>query len=150
MVAAIVIPATSSSAAGKSVKAHHPPKAAAIVAALDTEYQAAVKRNDAVTMSRLLADDFVLVVGSGATITKADLVNSARSKECTYEQQQEVAGSQTVRVFGHATAVATAQLWEKGSCTDGSKFDAHLWFSDTYVRSHGHWRYEFGQASRAL
>jgi hypothetical protein len=32
---------------------------AATVAALDTEYQAAVKRNDAATMDRILADDFV-------------------------------------------------------------------------------------------
>ena len=31
----------------------------AAVAALDTEYQAAVARNDAATMSRILADDFV-------------------------------------------------------------------------------------------
>jgi len=62
MVAAIVIPATSSSAAGKSVKAHHPPKSRGNRRRVDTEYQAAVKRNDAVTMSRLLADDFVLVV----------------------------------------------------------------------------------------
>jgi hypothetical protein len=30
------------------------------VAALDTQYQAAVKRNDAETMGRILADDFVL------------------------------------------------------------------------------------------
>ncbi len=35
------------------------------VAALDTEYQAAVKKNDASTMERLLADDFTLVTGSG-------------------------------------------------------------------------------------
>jgi len=150
LVVAVVIPATSSGAAPKTTKAHHEPSPAAIVAALDTQYQAAVKRNDAATMSRLLADDFVLVVGSGVTITKSDLVNSARIKECTWEHQEEVAGSQTVRVFGHFTAVVTAQLWEKGTCTDGSKPDAHLWFSDTYVRSHGHWRYEFGQASRKL
>src|SRR6266849_5371099 len=31
------------------------------VAALDTEYQAAVKKNDVATMDRILADDFVLV-----------------------------------------------------------------------------------------
>ena len=31
-----------------------------VVAALDTEYQAAVKRNDATTMARILADDFVM------------------------------------------------------------------------------------------
>jgi hypothetical protein len=31
---------------------------AAIVAALDIEYQAAVERSDTVTMARILADDF--------------------------------------------------------------------------------------------
>ena len=37
----------------------------ALIAALDTEYQAAVKNNDAVSMDRILADDFVLVTGRG-------------------------------------------------------------------------------------
>jgi ketosteroid isomerase-like protein len=39
------------------------------VAALDTQYQAAVARNDAATMDRILADDFVLVTGTGKTFT---------------------------------------------------------------------------------
>jgi len=34
-----------------------------IVSRLDTEYQTAVKSNDAATMDRILADDFVLVTG---------------------------------------------------------------------------------------
>jgi len=38
-----------------------------VVAALDTEYQAAVRKNDAATMDRILADDFVLVTASGKT-----------------------------------------------------------------------------------
>ena len=37
----------------------------AAVAALDTKYQAAVKANDATTMDRILADDFVLITGKG-------------------------------------------------------------------------------------
>ena len=36
-----------------------------IVAQLDTEYLAAVKKNDVATMDRILADDFVLVVARG-------------------------------------------------------------------------------------
>ena len=39
-----------------------------IVAALDTQYQAAVKANDAATMDRILADDFVLVTGRGQAL----------------------------------------------------------------------------------
>jgi uncharacterized NAD(P)/FAD-binding protein YdhS len=40
------------------------------VGALDTQYQAAVKANDAAAMDRILADDFVLVTGRGQAFTK--------------------------------------------------------------------------------
>jgi len=110
-----------------------------VVAALDTEYQAAVKKNDAATMDRILADDFVLVTASGKTCTKADLLNEARGGRTSYEHQEDT--MQTVRVWGD-TAVVTAKLWEKG--TDGGKpFDHLLWFSDTYVRTPNGWRYVF-------
>jgi len=116
------------------------------VAALDTEYQAAVKTNDVATMSRILADDFVLVTGLGKTYTKADLLNEARSKRMVYEHQKDSA--QKVRVWGD-TAVVTALLWAKGT-EDGKAFDYELWFSDTYVRTPTGWRYVFGQASTRL
>jgi ketosteroid isomerase-like protein len=117
------------------------------VAALDTEYQAAVKNNDAATMGRILADDFVLVVGSGKVYSKADLLKSATDKDVTYEHQEDT--QQTVRVWGD-TAVITALLWEKGTDKSGATFDKKLWFSDTYVRTPNGWRYVFGQASLAL
>jgi ketosteroid isomerase-like protein len=113
------------------------------VAALDTEYQAAVKNNDAATMDRILADDFVLVVGSGKSFTKSDLINAAKSGNITYEHQED--SEQTVRVWGN-TAVVTAKLWEEGTL-EGKPFDKTLWFSDTYVRTPQGWRYVFGQAS---
>ena len=85
---------------------------AKIVAALDTKYQSAVKSNDAATMDQILADDFVLVNGRGKVSSKADLVESARKKEVTYEHQDEEPGTQKVRVWGD-TAVVTALLWIK-------------------------------------
>jgi ketosteroid isomerase-like protein len=118
----------------------------AAVAALDTQYQAAVKANDAATMERILADDFVLVTGKGASFSKSDLVKAAQAKEYTYEHQD--GSNQTVRVWGD-TAVVTALLWLKG--THGSEpFDYKLWYSDTYVRTPAGWRYAFGQASLRL
>jgi ketosteroid isomerase-like protein len=116
------------------------------VAALDTEYQAAVKKNDVATMDRILADDFVLVTGLGKTYTKADLLNEARSKSTIYEHQED--SVQKVRVWGD-TAVVTALLWAKGT-KDGKAFDYKLWFSDTYARTPAGWRYVFGQASNRL
>jgi ketosteroid isomerase-like protein len=118
------------------------------VAALDTEYQAAVARNDAATMDRILADDMVLVLGNGTVHTKAELLEEARARKINYEQQLEVENSQKVRVWGD-TAVVTAKLWLKGT-RDGKAFDRKLWFSDTYVRTKSGWRYVFGQASLAL
>ena len=116
------------------------------VAALDTQYQAAVKANDAATMDRILADDFVLVTGSGKTYTKGDLLKDARSGQTVYERNEEL--EQTVRVWGD-TAVVTAKLWEKGT-DNGKPLDRTLWFSDTYVRTPAGWRYVFGQSSLPL
>jgi ketosteroid isomerase-like protein len=118
------------------------------VAALDTQYQAAVAKNDAAVMDRILADDFVLVTGRGKVFTKADLLSDARSGKTVYERQEEEAGSQKVRVWGD-TAVVTALLWIKGT-REGKPMDYKLWFSDTYVRMKTGWRYVFGQASIAL
>jgi ketosteroid isomerase-like protein len=115
------------------------------VAALDTEYQAAVKNNDVATMDRILADDFALVTGLGKSYTKADLLNEARSN-MIYEHQEDSA--QKVRVWGD-TAVVTALLWAKGT-EDGKAFDYKLWFSDIYLRTPAGWRYVFGQASTRL
>ena len=119
---------------------------AATVAALDTKYQAAVKANDADGMAAILAEDFILVTGRGATFTRADLLEDARKKSTTYEHQGDTL--QKVRVWGN-TAVVTALLWEKGT-TGGTAFDKKLWFSDVYVRTPAGWRYVFGQASMAL
>ena len=96
----------------------------------------------------MLLDDFVLVLGSGKTYVKADLIMGAKDKEVVYEHQEEEEGTQKVRVWGD-TAVVTAKLWVKGTA-NGKAFDRKLWFSDTYVRTPSGWRYAFGQASLAL
>jgi ketosteroid isomerase-like protein len=116
------------------------------VAALDREYQAAVKINDASTMNRILADDFTLVTGSGKTYTKADMLNDAKGAATNYERNDE--DIQTVRVWGN-TAVVTAKLWEKGT-TNGQSFDRRFWFSDTYALTSAGWKYVFGQSSLPL
>ena len=119
----------------------------AAVAALDTHYQAAVKANDAPSMARILADDFILVIGDGTVSTKADLLKEAEDRIREYTHQED--SEQTVRVWGD-TAVVTARLWMQGTRKDGTPFDYQLWFSDTYVRTKEGWRYVFGQASLPL
>jgi len=125
-----------------------PEEDARAVAALDTEYQEAVKRNDAQTMDRILHDEFVLVTGRGSVHTKADLLEAARAKSIVYERQDEEAGTQKVRVWGD-TAVVTAKLWLKYR-KDAQERDVKVWFSDTYIRTPAGWRYVFGQSSLPL
>ena len=136
--------------AGATVPPGSPAAAAEVaaeVAALDSRYQAAVKANDADTMGRLLADDFVLVLGDGRTFDREALLAEARRASRTYERQDELA--RDVRVWGD-TAVVTAKLWLKGSTREGERFDYMLWFSDTWVRQQAGWRYVLGQASLRL
>jgi len=118
------------------------------VAKLDTEFQAAVKANDAQAMARIMHKDMILVLGNGSVNTREEQLQEARNKEWVYEHQEEDAGTQTVRVWGD-TAVVTARLWVRGVYR-GSARDVRLWFSDTYVRTPEGWRYFVGQASLHL
>jgi hypothetical protein len=124
---------------------------AALVAGLDTQYQAAVESNDWQTMDRILHPDFTLVLGDGKVYSRADLIDAAREKRFEFEKQVEVPGTQTVRLFGDDTATVTALLWLKGRrVSNQGAFEYKLWFSDTYVRTKGGWKYAFGQASLRL
>jgi len=118
------------------------PADAAVVAALDTDYQAAVEKSDAAAMDRLLADDFTLISSKGSVFHKADLLADARNSKLKYDHQSDT--RQSVR-FWDGTAVLTAYLWIKG-VDEGKPMDYSLWFSDVYVCTPKGWRYAFGQA----
>ena len=120
----------------------------AAVAALDVAFQRAVKTNDAATIDRILHRDYWLVLGNGTVVTRQELINEARAKTIDYEMQDEVPGTQTVRVWND-TAVVTAKLNIKGH-RNGQEFSRTLWFSDTYVRTASGWKYAFAQASLPL
>ena len=124
---------------------------AAVLAALDTDYQRAVESNDWRSMDRILHADFVLVLGDGRSFNRAQLIESAREKHIIYQRQVEIEGTQTVRLFGKDTATITALLDNVGEyAADKKQFDRRLWFTDTYVRTPQGWRYAFGQASLPL
>jgi uncharacterized protein (TIGR02246 family) len=120
------------------------------IARLDTQYQAAVERNDADAMAAILHEDMVVVLGDGKVLTRDDLLKAARRKSIVYDKQVEEPGTQVVRLYGPDTAVVTALLWAKGKRQNGAMLDIRLWFTDTYVRTPQGWRYAFGQASLPL
>jgi ketosteroid isomerase-like protein len=118
-----------------------------LVAALDSEYHAAVKTNDASTMDRILADDFVFVSGGGPKLTKQDVLNKARANQDKYEHHEVEEGSQNVRVWKD-TAVVTETVWVKGS-ENGTPVDQKMSVTETYARTRDGWRYVSGQATAA-
>ena len=118
------------------------------VAALDTEFQAAVKHNNAHVMARILHKDMVLVLGNGSVGSREEQLQEAREKLILYEIQDEEPGTQSVRVSGD-TAIVTALLRIKGT-RGGKPFDRDLWVSAVYIRTPAGWQYFFGQASLPL
>ena len=143
-----LIPAVFAIALGAGLAHASPEDDRAAVAALDTEFQAAVKQHDAATIDRIQHPDMVLVLGDGRIFTKADHLAAARERKIHYEIQDEEPGTQAVRVLGD-TAVVTALLRLKGT-KEGVPFDRRVWFSDTYLRTPEGWKYFFGQASLPL
>lgn len=115
---------------------------------MDTAFQLAVKKADLKTIEATLHPDYHLVVGDGRIVDREAQIAHSRDGHTIYEIQDELPGTQTVRVAGD-TAVVTAKLRIKGT-TDGKPFDRTLWFSDTYVRTPAGWKYFFGQASLPL
>jgi ketosteroid isomerase-like protein len=120
----------------------------ATIAALDLAFQAAVKANDAATIDRILHERYWLILGDGSIVTREDLLAEARQRAVEYDVQDEVAGTQSVRVWGD-TGVVTAKLNIVGR-RNGQPFARTLWFSDTYVRTAEGWKYAFAQASLPL
>lgn len=119
---------------------------AATIAALDTQYQAAVLKKDIPAMDRLLAPDFVLVNGKGREFSKAQLLADTSRPDLVFIHQEDT--RQSVHVWGD-TATVTALLHVAGT-DHGQAFDYTLWFSDVYLRTPKGWRYTFGQASLHL
>jgi len=103
------------------------------VASLDTKYQAAVKSNDVATMDQILADDFVLVTGRGKVFSKADLIESARKKEVTYERSGRGTWNTESQSVGRHGSRHCSPLDQGGAGRQTSRLQ--LWFSDTYVRT---------------
>ena len=142
------LPAIAVAALLAAMPASNPADDRAQVARLDTAFQLAVKTRDVATVDATLHPDYHLVLGDGRIVNREQQLAHSREGKTLYEIQDEIPGTQTVRVAGD-TAVVTAKLRIKGT-TDGVPFDRTLWFSDTYVRTPKGWKYFFGQASLPL
>ena len=75
-----LVPVIATLALGAGLAQASPEDDRRAVAALDTEFQDAVKRNDVATIDRIQHPNMVLVLGDGRDFTKEDHLQAAREK----------------------------------------------------------------------
>ena len=100
------------------------------IIALENSWNQAELHNDA------HADDFVMTVADGYTMTKGQMLASVR--DTSYRPDVLQSDDMKVRMFGN-TAIVTGAFLEKGK-DKGKPFERRGRFTDTWVNLKGEWR----------
>lgn len=112
---------------------------------LERLWSQAIVSNDAGTIGRFMADDWVIVGESGIT-QKDDFLASVASGDLTHEKME---GSvKRVRVYGDI-AVVTARGTNNGHYK-GQPFSADEWITDVFQKRDGRWRCVVTQLTPAV
>ncbi|MFF8981882.1 nuclear transport factor 2 family protein [Streptomyces globisporus] len=104
--------------------------------ALVDDWAAAIVANDADRIGSFMADEWVIVSGSGIA-DREEFLGYVRSGALTHSAMEAVTPPR-VRVYGD-TATATARITNTAHY-GGQRFDADEWTTDVFVRRDGHWR----------
>ncbi len=143
-----VVPAVAALALGAGLAQASPEDDRRTVAALDTEFQAAVKHHDAATIDRIQHPDMVLVLGDGRVFTKADHLQAAREKKIQLRDPGRGArhpGRARARRHRRRHGTAAAQGHERRPAVRPARL------VQRHLRAHAAgWKYFFGQASLQL
>lgn len=125
----------------------HGPASAAPLAAeaeqqvrkLEREWLDAYEQHDAVAMERILADDFTITYGNGQTQSKAQVVESVKTREKSASPPTKFAtGAVQARIEGD-TVVLTGHLVQKSE-RGGEAITMQFSYADTYTRRNGRWQ----------
>jgi hypothetical protein len=99
---------------------------------------------DVAALERVLTPDFTLTLSNGEVSTRADEINELRSGKVHYDVFENY--DMLARLYGDNTAVVLGKTRVKGRA-DGKPFDRLLQFTDTLVKSAGHWQLAAGHVS---
>lgn len=107
-------------------------------------WQRAIVANDAHSIARFTAEDWVLVDRTGLG-TRAEFLSLVESGELTHSAVQSVEGSERVRIY-EDTAVVTARVTNTAHYR-GQVFPADEWTTDVYRRTESGWRCVLSQVT---
>jgi ketosteroid isomerase-like protein len=113
-----------------------PDSAASRILALEDKWNAAYKRGDVATMGSLLAEDFIITVEDGSTLSKSGYI--AHNGDSTVHVEVTEMSGQNVRMHGN-TAIVTGAYHEKG-VSDGKPYEYRDRFTDVWMNRNGSWQ----------
>lgn len=118
---------------------------AEVLAIDDARFNARAK-GDIDTMSRIYADDYVLITAEGDVRSKADQINEMKSAQLKFSPPQIL--ERTIRVYGQTAVVNTHE--HPSIIRNGQEIGGEFQMVRVYVRSGENWRLVSTQATRIV
>ena len=104
--------------------------------ALENKFNAAYKSGDIAVMNSLLAEDFIITVEDGSTLSKSGYI-ADNGRPDFHVEISDLSGL-SVRMHGN-TAVVTGAYHEKG-ISKGQPYEYHDRFTDVWMNISGRWQ----------
>jgi ketosteroid isomerase-like protein len=111
---------------------------------LEEQFEEAVVKNDAEAISRLVADDWIIVDADGGIVDKQHFLGVITSGAVTHELMKS--DDTRARVYGDS-AVVTALTRTKGKFM-GQQFSTQERATDVFAKLDGQWRCVLTQLTR--
>jgi ketosteroid isomerase-like protein len=103
---------------------------------LENKWNAAYQRGDIAAMGPLLAEDFIITVEDGSTLSKAGYI--AHNGDSTVHVKKSEMSDLKVRMHDN-TAVVTGAYHEKGT-SKGNPYEYRDRFTDIWMNINGRWQ----------
>ena len=113
-----------------------PDSASSRILALENKWNAAYRNGDIATMESLLAENFIITLEDGSTLSKSGYI--AHNGDSTQHVEITEMSGLNVRMHGNA-AVVTGAYHEKG-VSKGKPYDYHDRFTDVWMNVNGRWQ----------
>ena len=106
------------------------------ILALETKWNTAYKRGDIATMESMLAEDFIITLEDGSTLSKSGYI--AHNGDTAQHVDTTEMTDLNVRMHGN-TAVVTGGYHEKGTFRN-KPYEYRDRFTDVWMNLGGHWQ----------
>ena len=113
-----------------------PDSTSARILAIENRWNAAYKRGDIAAMESLLAEDFIITLEDGSTLSKPGYI--AHNSDSTLHVEVTEMTGLSVRVHGN-TVVVTGGYHEKGM-SGGKSYEYRDRFTDVWMNINGRWQ----------